>query len=68
MRLKLWQTLKGLFYHNPEHILRISSKLIFASGLILGAMSVYLITMPSTIYWGDGIELTTSAYFLGIPH
>lgn len=29
---------------------------------------VYFMTLCRTIYWGDGIELTTAAHVLGVPH
>ncbi len=35
--------------------------------MLLAAL-VYLATMPPALYWGDGIELTTAAYTLGVPH
>jgi len=32
------------------------------------AFATYATTMCRTIYWGDGIELTTAAAALGVPH
>lgn len=58
-----------LIYLSPSSDnMSIFNKLLFAFLLVLVVGFVYLTTMPPTIYWGDGIELTTAAYFLGIPH
>jgi len=47
-------------FKNPE--------MLFVCAIVVVILIVYIATMPPTIYWGDGIELSTSAYFLGIPH
>jgi len=39
-----------------------------ATAVALVAFVTYSITMCRTVYWGDGIELTSVAPILGIPH
>lgn len=41
---------------------------LFVSLIVLAVLFIYIATMPATLYWGDGLELTTTAFFLGIPH
>lgn len=41
---------------------------IMTGGVAIVAFLVYLATLTPTVFWGDSAELTTSAFFLGIPH
>ena len=36
--------------------------------LFLFAFLIYWRTLAPTIFWGDGIELTTASYTLGVAH
>ncbi len=41
---------------------------LFVLACIVIVGGVFLATMPRGMYWGDGLELTTAAHCLGIPH